>query len=207
MGLKKKVPSSAENDLEAQRFISWEYQIKTVLKFCFVFLIAAIISFTIIYSRMAVSLLGKDYYSLLLTLEAKRGLLLSTVLLSISLQVIAGLLCTILVLLFVSHRIAGPFFRFEKVFESLSSGDLTIIIRLRKKDQMRSLAELLNKMIAGLRDKVRMVKSSFSRFDNDSERLKGAIEKVFPDTEVIEIVNDMDRSIQDLKKSLTGFEA
>lgn len=191
--------------MEDDKIIPWEYRIKAVLKFCFAFLITAVISFIVVYLRMAEAL-GKNYYDVLLTLKTKRELLFSTVILSASLQIIAGTLCTILVLLFVSHKIAGPFFRLEKVFETLGSGDLTVVIRLRTKDQIRALAELLNKMIAGLKDKVKMVKASFSKFDEDSERLKGSIKKGLADEELVEIVKDLDKEISDLKKSLAEFE-
>ncbi len=57
----------------------------------------------------------------------------------------------------LSHRIAGPLFRFEKTLEGLSSGDLTQRISLRKKDQLRLLKESINDL-AGTFDR-RMAKS------------------------------------------------
>jgi methyl-accepting chemotaxis protein len=45
-------------------------------------------------------------------------------------------------------------FRFEKELKEIEKGDLTKSIRLRKKDQTTDLADSLNKMTAGLHEKV-----------------------------------------------------
>ncbi|MEW6214382.1 MAG: methyl-accepting chemotaxis protein [Nitrospirota bacterium] len=191
--------------MENDKIIRWEYQIEAVLKFCFAFLIAVIISSIVIYFRLAETV-GKSYYEVIFTLKTKRELLLQTVILSVLLQIIVGTLCTILVLIFASHKIAGPFFRLEKVFETIGACDLTIVIRLRAKDQFKALAERLNKMIEGLKYKVKVVKASFSRFDRVSGKLKGSIERGITDVELIEMVKDLDKEISELKKSLIEFD-
>ncbi len=61
---------------------------------------------------------------------------------------------TIVVVLFISHKIAGPMFRFEKDLKDIGQGDLTKKVRLRKKDQFTNLADSLNIMTATLHEKV-----------------------------------------------------
>jgi methyl-accepting chemotaxis protein len=64
------------------------------------------------------------------------------------------ILATIVVMLFISHKIAGPLFRFEKELREVGEGDLTKDIILRKKDQITDMADSLNKMSARLREKI-----------------------------------------------------
>ena len=56
---------------------------------------------------------------------------------------------------FVSHRIAGPLYRFRKVMKTVASGDLSVRFTLRKKDYLEKEADLFADMIAALRDKGR----------------------------------------------------
>ncbi len=49
-----------------------------------------------------------------------------------------------LILLLVSHKIAGPLYRFEKSLEETGKGDLTHRFSLRSDDQMGVLAKRLN---------------------------------------------------------------
>ena len=57
-------------------------------------------------------------------------------------------------MLVISHRLAGPLYRFEKELREIGEGDLTRDIRLRKEDQIRDMADSLNKMSAQLREKI-----------------------------------------------------
>jgi methyl-accepting chemotaxis protein len=50
----------------------------------------------------------------------------------------------------VSHRIAGPLYRFRGVFESMAQGDLRQRAGVRRKDYLRQDADAINEMIDGL---------------------------------------------------------
>jgi methyl-accepting chemotaxis protein len=49
-----------------------------------------------------------------------------------------------LVLVILSHRIAGPLYRFEKTLDEIAGGDLTYRFNLRSKDELGLIAEKLN---------------------------------------------------------------
>ncbi len=49
---------------------------------------------------------------------------------------------------FLSHKVAGPLYRFKKVFEELNEGNLTLRVRLRKDDRAQELVPEMNKFIA-----------------------------------------------------------
>lgn len=56
----------------------------------------------------------------------------------------------LLISLYVSHRFAGPIYRFEKSCQSLSTGDLTHRVSLRTGDELMELQEEFNGMAAAL---------------------------------------------------------
>jgi hypothetical protein len=49
-----------------------------------------------------------------------------------------------------SHRIAGPMYRFEKTVETLTAGDFSIRIKLRKRDEFHQFAEMINNLSTSL---------------------------------------------------------
>lgn len=57
--------------------------------------------------------------------------------------------------IFVSHGVAGPVYRFKKVIEEVTSGNLDIIVKLRKHDDLKDLAASLNNMIEEMRTLVK----------------------------------------------------
>jgi len=49
--------------------------------------------------------------------------------------------------LLISHRIAGPIYRLEKELDKISKGDFSLRIKFRKKDELASIAEGINKIL------------------------------------------------------------
>ena len=64
-----------------------------------------------------------------------------------------GLVVAILgtVSIFVTHSIAGPIYRFKRDLAAVCAGNLDISFRLRKRDDLKDLAESLNMVITELR--------------------------------------------------------
>ncbi|RJO66075.1 MAG: HAMP domain-containing protein [Myxococcales bacterium] len=50
----------------------------------------------------------------------------------------------------VSHRIAGPMFRFEKSFNDITAGNTALRVYLREKDEMKPVAVAFNQMMDSL---------------------------------------------------------
>lgn len=57
--------------------------------------------------------------------------------------------------LIFSHFIAGPIYRFEKTMEAMRDGDLTVFVRLRKRDEFKEVADVFNQALASLRNRVK----------------------------------------------------
>ena len=83
--------------------------------------------------------------------------------------------------IFLSHKIAGPLFRFQKIFESLGRGDMTVRCQLRKFDEAKPVAESLNQALVFLDSALlRLKKIVYEDGDERSEqlsRLKEELEK------------------------------
>jgi methyl-accepting chemotaxis protein len=76
--------------------------------------------------------------------------------------------------LFVSHRIAGPLYRFKMVFKALAEGDLAIRANIRKHDYLHPHAKSLNDMIEALESRIRGLEEQALRLKDDAAQLKGA---------------------------------
>ena len=64
------------------------------------------------------------------------------------------LVLMMLIFVFVSHRIAGPIFRFEKSAQAVGTGDLTHRVALRTGDELMELQGEFNAMTASLQARV-----------------------------------------------------
>jgi len=60
----------------------------------------------------------------------------------------------------VSHKIAGPLFRFSRTFEVIGKGELPSTMRIRKGDYLVEEAEVINRMLEGLRENVRAIQEA-----------------------------------------------
>lgn len=70
------------------------------------------------------------------------------------------------VLLLVSHKIAGPLWRFERSLEELEGGNLEHRFNLRSRDQMHELAARMNEVCGVMDDKVSEIQARVRTLDS-----------------------------------------
>jgi len=58
----------------------------------------------------------------------------------------------------VSHRIAGPLYRFRQVLRSISAGDLSMHVKIRPRDYLNKEAEEFNRMIIAVRERLERIR-------------------------------------------------
>ena len=80
-------------------------------------------------------------------------------------------------------------FRFEEDLRVIGDGDLTKMIRIRKKDQFRPIADSLNRMTGNLREKIRTVHA-------DIEDLRGTASRQGVSLEMIEGLAKLQKKIE-----------
>jgi methyl-accepting chemotaxis protein len=97
-------------------------------------------------------------------------------------------MASIAVTLLVSHKLAGPIFRFEKDLEEIGKGNLTLISRLRDGDQLTDFAKSISNMTASLHDKVLEIQKDVEQLE------KSASQKDVP-KEIIAELNHLHQKI------------
>lgn len=102
------------------------------------------IAFTTIFSFLAVDTFTFLYKTYDLQPGKTSFFLLKEIIKEQWLIIILGAAVIIITAIFLTHRFAGPIFRFEKTLSEMINGNLDIEIRLRKKDECKDLARLIN---------------------------------------------------------------
>lgn len=74
--------------------------------------------------------------------------------------IVAGGIFLVVASILLSHRIAGPLYRFEKTLVSMNAGDLSQIIHLREKDEGQELAAQINLFNAKLSESMRAIQNN-----------------------------------------------
>jgi methyl-accepting chemotaxis protein len=71
-----------------------------------------------------------------------------------------SLMIVFMLCIWVTHTIAGPLYRMERVANDIGEGDLSIFTRLRPKDELKELADAFNVMSRRLAQKIYAVKDA-----------------------------------------------
>jgi methyl-accepting chemotaxis protein len=126
-------------------FIKKELQGKYIFSF-FLFVIAGSIAFTLIFSMLSSNTLTIAYENSNLRIGKTPLILLREMLSANWIFIVTAGLSVGIVSMFLTHRFAGPMFRFEKSVEEMLRGNFNFHIRLRKKDEGKELAEMMNRL-------------------------------------------------------------
>ena len=178
--------SSKPKSRRKQYFIKKDYQFRFILKFCLIVLAGSLIStaFLLLFSR---GTLTSSFEHSRLVIRDTAAAIMPAVILTNAITLIIVTLATIAVVLFISHKIAGPMFRFESDLKEIGQGNLTKEIRLRKKDQFTSLAASLNEMISSLREKVHSTQVEIEKLldlaseERDRDKVVEALNRIYED--------------------------
>jgi len=121
------------------------------IKYCLVMLVSLAMTSLLIHLYFKHGL-GEGYSEALTTLTEVEDTLPAALLVTFLVQSLLILLFAIAINLYVSHKIAGPIYRFEHTLRCIDDGDLQHVARLRDSDQIKSMVSALNRLIASLRN-------------------------------------------------------
>ncbi|MCS7151661.1 MAG: methyl-accepting chemotaxis protein [Endomicrobia bacterium] len=102
--------------------------------------------------------------------------------------------------IFVLHRIAGPLYVFDKMFNLLSDGDLTIYLKLRKGDELQELAASFQNMVDKLRMYVKSDKEKVEKIKFELQQLVNNYNKL-SQQELLEKLNKIRDMLSELYKN------
>jgi methyl-accepting chemotaxis protein len=143
-------------------FIKKDFQFRFILKFCSLVLVGVIVSTALLVFFSKGSLTSSFENSQLVIKNTASAILpavIYTNLITLGLISIAAVTIT----LFVSHKIAGPMYRFENELKEISQGNLTKHVQLRNRDQMTDIVNQLNEMVSGLNARISGIRSEVDR--------------------------------------------
>lgn len=107
---------------------------------------------------------------------------------------------------FVSHRIAGPLFRLKKSLNRITQGDLDVVIKLRRWDDLKDLAEHVNILVAELRKFIITLRNDHALLTDYINELEREIEaKVITEESGREIIRKVQESKKNIENALKKF--
>ncbi len=187
-------------------FINKEFQGRYIFNY---FLIAAIgsILFMLVFSFFASNTLSIAYDDYRLQLGVTPTILFKKILSTQWLSVVFGGGLVVIITLFLTHRVAGPIFRFRRSFNEMIEGNISKKIILRPKDEGKELAEEINKFNLILSEKLSLIEAANSDIGMCVHQLKEKLNDANVDISDVEpILNqvlDSQKNIDALLNSYT----
>lgn len=117
----------------------------------------------------------------------------------VSFIILGGVCLAGLITIFVSHRVAGPFSRANKIGRLISQGIIPGFLVLRKKDEAHDLAKLLNEIISKL-NQVREKNTEIL------ERSRSYLKQISKGLSKEEALGDSKKRLEELAKCIDEFE-
>lgn len=185
-----------------QYLVAKKFQLKYVgIILVLMFLTAALCSYVVYYTSMI--LMGEKLANVY-----PQGRLISIVKivnLRILLSVILVTPLVTLIGIFLSHRIAGPIYRMERFMDSLTAGDLTSRIYLRRGDELMTVASSINRLADSFESTIRDLKSRLNKLAGELDNLKKVSASRPQDTAIT--VNRLENELKALFKELDKYKA
>jgi len=134
-------------------FIKKEFQIRFIIKFCLILLGGIILSSLLVF-LFSQETLTSSFENSRLVIKNTGDAIIPTLVVTNLATLAVITIAAIGVTLFVSHRVAGPMFRFEQDIKRIAAGDLRVRINLRQKDQFPEMAKSFNEMTVSMHKKI-----------------------------------------------------
>ncbi len=166
-------------------FIKQELQGKYMFGI-FLFVVACSVLLSVILSMLSADSMTIVYKDSSLAVGNTPVVLLKEILSANWIFIIAGGIIVTVLAMFLTHRLAGPVYRLEKSLEQMIDGNFNFDIRLRSKDEIKELADMVNvlntRLSARLREMRELTEQVGSHLSDargmlSDEKAAGAMEK------------------------------
>jgi methyl-accepting chemotaxis protein len=145
-------------------FIKKEFQGKLIFS-CFLFVLGSGLLFNVVLGVLSANSLTTSYVDQDLKLGHTPLMLVKQILTANWFLIVIGGGFVMLASLVLSHRIAGPLYRFETTLDDMKNGCLTETIRLRDKDEGKDLARKINEFNIQLSQSLRAISQNSKALD------------------------------------------
>ena len=182
-------------------YIDKDFQTHFILKFCALVFVGAgfTIAFLYLLSLQSTTVsFVQAKVKVMTTADFLLPVLIQTVLIVMGFVSLASIGVTLI----VSHKIAGPLFRFKQTFKELAGGNFSNQVRLRNGDQLAEVAGDFNQMITVVRARLIDAKKALALVQADMNAIgefnvEDAKRKAF---------HDLQQKVRDLEKALEFFK-
>ncbi|MGA2193162.1 MAG: methyl-accepting chemotaxis protein [Nitrospirota bacterium] len=148
-------------------FIKKGFQARFILKFLAVMVAGIGLSGIIVHRRISARL--EDlFYSSHIRVKTTAEIILPELLKIDSLTFVLVLAAVAAMTVLLTHRIAGPLFRFERNLARIASGDFNVSFKLRGDDELKTLGDAFDEMKFCLNSRFKVMKEQ-------AERLRGCL--------------------------------
>ena len=187
-------------------FINRGFQTEFILKFCGLVALSSVIFGVILY-MMSSRTLTTTFENSRLVVKSTADYILPAILFGGTIVSLVTALAASIVVILMTHRVAGPIYRFEKYAQKVGNGELLPDLKIRKKDQFQNLVNAFNNMTQGL-------SAGLLKVVTVSEKLDGLIDELSDDSnremllkdDIKKVVSELKKDKQDLKKALSYFK-
>ena len=180
-------------------FIKKKFQVNFTVKFLIIILIEAFLAAGL-FLYMSKGTLTTGYLGSELRIARTYDFFLPMLLLSNLIIVGISAVIGIGVLIFLSHRLAGPLYRFENILNSIKKGDLTQRFKLRENDQFAELANSINEHTDTLDKNMGHLKAGVMEFSQLASKMQTALASD-PSAN-----KELERLLQEMSKKLQALE-
>ncbi len=156
-----------------RRYYIKDFQMKFVWKFCSILAAASLFMAIIVYF-LCLKSTTTAFESSRLVIKSTADFILPVLIISTSVMFVLMGACSVFIIIFQTHRVAGPIYRIEKFISSVKSGCLTSLVYLRSTDEIQELAVKCNDMakeIGGRLDEVKKTVNHLTNIENNLNEL------------------------------------
>ena len=133
-------------------------------------------------------------------------ILLPTIILTMISVFILVFVITLFMVIYLSHKIAGPLYKFEMIADEIGNGNFKVNVKLRKKDELIPLQTAFENMLDNLHSKIMDFKRNFEKTKNTEIKLINAIEtSTFSETEKNKLSTTVNELITEFEENLNAF--
>jgi len=187
-------------------FIKKNFQVNFTVKFLIIILIEAFLAAGL-FLYMSKGTLTTGYLGSELRIARTYDFFLPMLLLSNLIIVGISAVIGIAVLIFLSHRIAGPLYRFENILDAIKKGDLTQRFKLRENDQFVELANSINEHTDTLDKNMGHLKAGVMEFSQLASKMQTAMASdPSANKELERLLQEMSKKLQELEGAANYFK-
>ena len=172
-------------------YIQKEFQSRIIINFCLLILSGSFLFCLAYYYSLNVKLDG-NYVETLDKVRFLKNAFMNRFFILESAVLTFMSVGVVIMTLFMSHSIAGPLWRIEQTAKAVGSGDVSVRIHLREKDEIRGLADQMNKMAETIGSRVKDLNATVIMLDGKVEVLRTQLAYNEPDPdETLRLVQEI----------------